>query len=203
VVETGSVWLGQRRATGEMFVTLSLDRLFQLRLVVARQGEMDAARWWGTAGVLGRHGSIVLSRGFPRTQGFIQARVVFAVARARCSELLDAPGVMTLWNLPTSIEDEFEAAWHTWLDEPERWRDALQAVSEPAPTGILDRLRRFHLLTPTTSALVANLRTSADGRAILVPGEYEPNDEIVTALAAAFDLAESGRLVVPFVRLRD
>ena len=183
-------------------MSLSLDRLFQLRLVVARQGEMDAARWWGTGGVLGRHGSIVLSRGFPRTQGFIQARVVFAVARARCAELLDAPRVMTLWNLPASVEDQFEAAWHTWLDEPGRWQDALQAVSEPAPAGILDRLRRFHLLTPNTSALVANLQASADGRTIPVPGEYEPNDEILTALAAAFAVAEPGLLAVPFARLQ-
>jgi hypothetical protein len=124
-----------------------------------------------------------LSRGFPRTRGFVQARVAFAVARARCSELLDAPRVMTLWNLPASVEDQFEAAWHTWLDEPERWQDALQTVSEPAPTGILDRLRRFHLFTPTTSALVANVQASADGRTIPVPGKYEPNDEILTALA--------------------
>jgi hypothetical protein len=186
-----------------MFVTLSLDRLFQLRLVVARQGEMDAARWWSTGGVLGRHGSIVLSRSFPRTHGFVQARVVFAVARARCSELLDAPRVMTLWNLPASVEDQFEAAWHTWLDDPQRWQDALEAVSEPASAGILDRLGRFHLLAPNTSALVTNLQPSADGRAIPVPGEHEPNDEIMTALAAAFDLAEPGRLAVPFVRLRD
>jgi hypothetical protein len=187
----------------EIFVTLSLDRLFQLRLVVARQGEMDAARWWSTGGVLGRHGSIVLSRGFPRTQGFVQARVAFAVARARCAELLDAPRVMTLWSLPASVEDRFEAAWHTWLDEPERWQGTLQSVSEPASAGILDRLRGFHLLTPTTSALVANLRASADGRTIPVPGEYEPTDEILTALAAAFAVAEPGRLAVPFARLRD
>ena len=103
-------------------MTLSLDRLSRLRLVVARRGEMDAARWWSTGGVLGRHGSIVLSRGFPRTQGFIQARVAFAVARARCSELLDAPRAITLWNLPASVEDQFEANWHTWLDAPEAWR---------------------------------------------------------------------------------
>jgi hypothetical protein len=186
-----------------MFVTLSLDRLFQLRLVVARQGEMDAARWWGTGGVLGRHGSIVLSRGFPRTQGFVQARVAFAVARARCAELLDAPRVMTLWNLPTSVEDRFEAAWHTWLEEPERWQDAFQSVLEPASGGILDRLRRFHLLTPNTAALVANLQASPDSRAVPVPGEYEPNDEILTALAAAFAVAEPGRLAVPFAHLRD
>jgi hypothetical protein len=184
-------------------VTLSLDRLFQLRLVVARQGEMDAARWWSTGGVLGRHGSIVLSRGFPRSQGFIQARVAFAVARARCSELLDAPRAITLWNLPASVEDQFEADWHTWLDAPEAWQEVFAAVSEPSSAGILDRLSRFRLMTPTALALVANLQPSADGRAIPLPGTYEPDDEVLTALAAAFSLAEPGRLAVPFVRLRD
>jgi hypothetical protein len=52
-------------------------------------------------------------------------------------------------------------------------------------------------------AVVANLQPSADGRAISLPGAYEPDDEILTALAAAFSLAEPGRLAVPFVRLRD
>jgi hypothetical protein len=61
--------------------------------------------------------------------------VAFAVARGHCSELLNAPIVMTLWNLPASIEDQFEAAWQTWLDEPERWRDPLQAVSESGLSG--------------------------------------------------------------------
>ena len=63
---------------------VDLDRLLKLRLVVARHGEMDRSRWWNTQGMLGRHGALVLERGFPRTHFFAQARVVFAVARARC-----------------------------------------------------------------------------------------------------------------------
>jgi hypothetical protein len=42
-----------------------LERLFKLRLVVARTGEMDVARWWNTKGQLGRMGASVLRRGFP------------------------------------------------------------------------------------------------------------------------------------------
>ncbi|MFN5116778.1 MAG: hypothetical protein ACK5FE_13410 [Cyanobacteriota bacterium] len=30
--------------------TIDFKRLFKLRLVVARHGEMDAARWWNTQG---------------------------------------------------------------------------------------------------------------------------------------------------------
>ena len=33
--------------------TIDFDRLFKLRLVVARHGEMDAAKWWNTQGMLG------------------------------------------------------------------------------------------------------------------------------------------------------
>ena len=63
--------------------SLDLDHLLKLRLVVARHGEMDLAGWWNTNGMLGRHGAIALKRGFPRTHFFVQACVVFAVARSR------------------------------------------------------------------------------------------------------------------------
>jgi hypothetical protein len=70
---------------------LDLDHLLRLRLVVARFGEMDLARWWNTKGMLGRHGAVVLKRGFPATHHFAQARVVFEVARGRCRELFIRP----------------------------------------------------------------------------------------------------------------
>jgi hypothetical protein len=50
--------------------TIDFKRLFKLRLVVARHGEMDAARWWNTQGVLGPRGLSVLKRGFPKTHCF-------------------------------------------------------------------------------------------------------------------------------------
>ena len=34
---------------------INFERLLKLRLVVARHGEMDAARWWNTQGMLGGH----------------------------------------------------------------------------------------------------------------------------------------------------
>ncbi|MGE0823064.1 MAG: BrxE family protein [Candidatus Binatia bacterium] len=82
---------------------IDLDRLLKLRLVVARYGEMDIARWWNTQGLLGRRGAVVLKRGFPTTHPFVQARVVFAVAQSRCHELFDPPGCMTLWSLPAEL----------------------------------------------------------------------------------------------------
>lgn len=63
---------------------IDLERLFKLRLIVARFGEMDIAKWWSTTGQLGRLGTAALRRGFPRSHYFAQARSVFAVAAHRC-----------------------------------------------------------------------------------------------------------------------
>jgi hypothetical protein len=89
--------------------TIDFERLFKLRLVVARQGEMDVARWWNTQGILGRRGAVVLKRGFPTTHRFAQARIVFEVAKSRCRELFEPPGCMTLWSLPAELEEQFSA----------------------------------------------------------------------------------------------
>jgi hypothetical protein len=40
----------------ESRVTVEVERLMKLRLVVARVGEMDLARWWNTQGQLGALG---------------------------------------------------------------------------------------------------------------------------------------------------
>jgi len=72
---------------------IDFDRLFKLRLAVARHGEMDAARWWNTQGLLGRRGAVVIKRGFPSTHFFAQARIVFTVARSRSHELFDPRAV--------------------------------------------------------------------------------------------------------------
>ena len=72
--------------TGDGYVEPLLEQLFRLRLVVARHGEMDRARWWNANGVLGTRGETVLRRGFPRTAPLGRARVAFTVAHARCAE---------------------------------------------------------------------------------------------------------------------
>src|ERR1700736_4833806 len=95
---------------------IDLERLLRLRLVVARFGEMDLAKWWNTKGQLGRMGAIALRRGFPRTHCFARARSVFAVAAHRCAEVFNPPGCVTLWHLPSAIEEEFDARWERWLD---------------------------------------------------------------------------------------
>lgn len=104
--------------------TVDLDRLLKLRLIVARHGEMDGACWWNTNGILGPKGSLLMSRGFPMTHHFAQARLVFEVARARSSERFTVvPGTITLWNLTAIIEDKFDAQWADWLDKGDSWAE--------------------------------------------------------------------------------
>ncbi|MGO9464876.1 MAG: BrxE family protein [Isosphaeraceae bacterium] len=62
-----------------------------MRLLVARFGEMDQARWWNTRGALGRLGEMALRRGFSKTHVFGQARLVFAVAPHRCRNVCHPP----------------------------------------------------------------------------------------------------------------
>lgn len=68
--------------------TIDLDRLLKLRLVVARYGEMDGAGWWNTNGVLGKKGGLLMSRGFPKTRRFAQARLVFDSLEGTNGDLL-------------------------------------------------------------------------------------------------------------------
>src|ERR1019366_2541421 len=96
----GGVWSAQPAALtnrrGEMTdPTIDLDPRLKLRLVVARFGEMDLAKWWNTKGQLGKLGAASLRRGFPRTHYFAQASSVFAVAAHRCAEVFEPPNSVT------------------------------------------------------------------------------------------------------------
>src|SRR6266481_3734957 len=119
--------------------TIDFDRLLKLRLIVARFGEMDLARWWNTRGQLGRLGSAALRRGFPRTHHFAQARSVFAVAAHRCAEVFDPRRCVTLWRLPEALEEAFEQRWEEWLDNASDWAPffeklaALEMVADRMP----------------------------------------------------------------------
>lgn len=182
---------------------LDFDRLLKCRLVVARYGEMDAARWWNTGdgarrtALLGRAGSVLMSRGFPRTHHFVQARLVFEVARARCTEVFDPRGSVTLWNLPAPIEDRFDARWAHWLEHRDEWTD-LFATLEPAPTDLLESMKVFGLVADEELELIGRLRRSAEGRAVPLPGSSAVSDALIAQLAAGFSRGEPGKLAVPY-----
>lgn len=186
--------------------SVDLDRLLKLRLVVARFGEMDCARWWNTGdqarktALLGRAGGLLMSRGFPKTHRFVQARVVFSVARARSAEVFDPPGCMTLWNLPAEIEDQFDAQWATWLEARDEWADVFERL-EPAPADLLAALKGFGLLEPRHEEAVSKLRRSAEGKAVPLSGVPTLSDDTLTLLAAGFARGEPGKPAIPYARL--
>lgn len=187
----------------EMTSEIDLSRLLKLRLAVARHGEMDAAGWWNTKGILGRHGALALKRGFPSTHYFAQARIAFAVARSRCHELFDPPGCMTLWNLPAEIEDLFEDRWQDWLDQGEQWTPFFERLAATRGEDLLATLSEFGLVGPAHLEAIGKLRRSAEGRSLPLSGTYEPDDEVITLLAAGFARGEKGSPAIPYARLED
>jgi hypothetical protein len=180
---------------------MDLDRLLKLRLIVARCGEMDMAKWWDTNGLLGPRGALVFRRGLPRTHHFAQARVVFEVARARCSAVFDPPGGFTLWSLPADREEQFDTRWQEWLDHDTVWEPLFQKLAAVREPDLIGALRLEGLLSDMLAERVARFGRSAEGRAILVPGATEPTDEAVSLLAAAFSHSGVGQLAVPYARL--
>lgn len=182
---------------------IDLNRLFKLRLVVARYGEMDGARWWNTNGMLGSRGAAVLRRGFPATHFFAQARVVFQAARGRCREVYDPPGAFTLWHLPATVEDQFDDAWQEWLDHSGVWEPFFEQLAERVNDDLVGMLSHFDLLSEQQLSSVARLRRTANGRAVSLSGVHTINDDSLTLLAAAFSRGEPGNLAVPFARLDD
>ena len=186
-----------------MRATMDLDRLLKLRLVVARFGEMDLAKWWNTKGQLGRLGAAALRRGFPRTHHFAQARSVFAVAAHRCAEVFDPPGCVTLWRLPENVEGEFDARWEHWLDNAHNWVPFFQQLESLQSSDLLAILRSFELVGERDIAAFAKLRRSAEGRAVPLPGIFSAADDDVALLALGFARGEAGSLAVPYARIGD
>ncbi len=181
--------------------SLDLERLLKLRLVVARFGEKDGANWWNTNGLLGRQGAVLMSRGFPKTHRFAQARVVFAVARARCNELFSLPGSMTLWALPAEVEDRFDARWQEWLDTRERWADFFKSIETMPSDDLVECLKHLDLLAAEQEERVTSLRRSAEGRAVPISGTHQVHDEIVTLLAAGFSRGEASKPAIPYAQV--
>jgi hypothetical protein len=183
-----------------MSPTVDLDRLLKLRLVVGRFGEMDQAGWWNTREQLGALGADVLSRGFPRTHHFAQARSVFAVAAHRCAEVFDPLQCVTLWRLPEEIEEQFDTQWEHWLDHAADWHPFFKQLESLPGTDLAAILKSLELVDGRVFESFARLRRSAEGRAVPLPGVFASTDADVTLLALGFARAEKGALAVPYAR---
>ncbi len=179
---------------------LDLDRLLKLRVIVARFGEMDNAKWWNTRGQLGSLGAAALRRGFPRTHYFAQARSVFAVAAQRCSEVFDPPESVTLWRLPEAVEEEFDARWEHWLDSSADWVPFFEGVQTLPGADLAVILEGMGLVDESDLERYSRLRRSAEGRAVPLPGTFSGDNEGVALLAMGFSRGEPGALAVPYAR---
>ena len=180
---------------------IDFDRLLKLRLVVARVGEMDLAKWWNTLGQLCWLGSAAVRRGFPRTHYFAQARSVFAVAGFRCREVFDPPQSVTLWQLPEAIEEEFDAHWERWLDQADEWKPFFLELEALKETDLKTALQSFDLITDKDSERFSRLRRSAEGRAVPLPAPFAATNQDIASLALGFARGEPGALAVPYARL--
>lgn len=182
---------------------IDLQRLLQLRLVVARYGEMDYSKWWNTKGQLGRLGATALRRGFPRTHSFAQARSVFAVASNRCAEVFEMPKCVTLWHLNELVEEEFDARWEHWLDHAEQWNPFFGKLEALHSTDLISNFQAFELVTERDVTSYQKLRRSSEGRAVPIPGSFSSTDADVTMLALAFARGEPGALAVPYMMVAE
>lgn len=185
--------------TGE----INLERLLKLRLVVARFGEMDLAKWWNTQGQLGRLGASALRRGLPRTHRFAQARSVFAVAAHRCAEVFDPPKSVTLWRLSEDIEEAFDARWEQWLDRASDWTTFFEKLEAIPGDDLISVLRSFELVDERDLNAYGKLKRSAEGRAVPLSGAFSATNENVTLLALGFARGSTSALAVPYARRAD
>ncbi|MFM7202023.1 MAG: BrxE family protein [Myxococcota bacterium] len=182
---------------------LNLDQLLKLRLVVARFGELELARWWNSKGQLGPYGAMALKRGFPRTHHFAQARSVFAVAAARCTELFDPPDCVTLWRLTDAIEEHFDARWEHWLDHAFEWTPFFERLKSLPSTDLVAVLRDFDLVDEQDLNAYAKLRRSAEGRAVPIATPFSGSNRDITLLALGFARGEPAAPAVPYARRAD
>jgi hypothetical protein len=182
---------------------IDLDVLFRLRVVIARFGEMDSAKWWNTKGQLGRYGAAALRRGFPRTHRFAQARSVFTVAAQRCDEVFNPPGCVTLWRLPEAIEEDFDMRWEQWLDDASDWAPFFEQIEQMNETDLAHLLHGLRLVDDQDLDRLARLRRSAEGRTVALPGLFSDSDEDIRLLALGFARGEPGALTVPYARRAD
>jgi hypothetical protein len=161
---------------------------------------MDLSKWWNTRGQLGRLGAVAIRRGFPRTHYFAQARSVFAVADHRCREVFDPPDSVTLWHLPETIEEEFEAKWEHWLDQANEWRPFFHRLESIQDNNLKTTLRAFEAVTDCELEMSSGLRRSAEERAVPLPDPFSGTEQDIALLALGFTHGENGSLAVPYAR---
>lgn len=181
--------------------SINLDALFQARLIVARFGEMDIARWWDSSGMLAKIGRVAVARGLPRTHRLARARAMFAIARARCHDVYRHPEGVTLWELPADIENAFDERWPMWMDNEASWIWLFESL-ETMSGG--DLLAAFASISPVSSSVLdatKRMKRGVDQKAVPLGEVPAITDDLIARLAAGFSKGEPGRPVVPYAKL--
>jgi len=179
-------------------LAIDLERLFQLRAAVGRFGEMDAAGWWNTQGVLGARGAAAYKRGLPETHFLARVRVVTAVAAERSRTVYPASGVATLWSLPPALERSLSFQERSWATNGSReeWTAFEAAVASP-PEDLAAWLSDLGLVEDGLAGEVAGLATEPGGKGVAVSGPV--TDKTIQLLALGHARGGPKDLVVPFV----
>ena len=194
-------WAGSSEILDQNNLVITSEHLFKLRSAVARHGEQDVANWWPTQGLLSRQGATLYQRSFPRTHPFARARVVTEAARVRVGELYPVKDALTLWSLPTELEEQVELARQEWLRDPDGWGPFFSTLEEHGDGDLLDLLQVLDLLQASTMDAVRSLSRPANGPALEVPGSGA-SAESIELLAAAHALGGQGEPVVPHLGVR-
>jgi len=179
-------------------VAMNSERIFKLRLVVARFGEMDGAGWWNTNGVLTRLGNTVFSRGFPRTDFFAQAKVAFEVARFRCREIFNPPDSVTLWDLPLEVEEAIDNDWPRWCASRDHWEQFFVQLQGTDSDDLFATFTRTGLVAADCRDSIKKLKKGPEGRSVPVAGNKPLDDELIDLLAMGFCKGAKGELLVPY-----
>ena len=177
------------------------EKLFKLRTAVARHGEQDVANWWPTQGLLGPQGATLYARSFPRTHQFARARVVTEAAKARVRELYPVKDALTLWTLPTELEEQVELARQEWLRDVGAWDPFFKVLEEHTETDLLDLVQELGLVRDSVVEAVRGLHPPTNGPALQLPGDGV-TAETIELLAAAHAPGGKGTPVVPHLGVR-
>jgi hypothetical protein len=125
------------------------------------------------------------------------------VAAARCAQIFDPPGSVTLWRLTDPLEERLETLWEGWLDHAKSWRPFFEGVAAIKATDLAACLSEFDLVTAEDVAATRSLKKSKDGRSMQMPGSFDGSRKAVVMLALSFGYGSPGNLVVPYARRAD
>lgn len=108
---------------------------------------------------------------------------------------------VTLWSLPEVVEEEFDAQWERWLDDPDEWEEFFRALETVQSTDLVAALRAFDLVTDGDVDRCSKLRRTAEGRAVPIPGIFSATSTAFALLALGFAHGEAGAPAVPYMRM--